>query len=191
MGKKQAKSTLRYADFLEDKEFYDCIKDVADHPIVQQMKQYPHHCDTNCYEHCLHVAYYNYKICKRMDLNAKAAARAGMLHDLFLYDWRKHAKATGNHFHGMTHPRRALKIAEKNFKLSSLERDIILKHMWPLTLVPPKYLETHVICFTDKYCGSLEIADHFKSKFGKKRVSSPSKESILYSWAIKFFPVKR
>lgn len=25
---------------------------------------------------------------------------AGLLHDLFLYDWHFHAKETGNYFHG-------------------------------------------------------------------------------------------
>ena len=83
-------------------EFYECIKDLASHPIVQEMKNYIQHGTTTCYQHCLSVAYYNYKICRRLGLDARSAARAGMLHDLFLYDWHDHAKKTGNHFHGLT-----------------------------------------------------------------------------------------
>ena len=60
-----------------NQEFYECIRDVMNHPPVQEMKKYPHHCDTNCYQHCLNVAYYNYEICKVLGLDAKAAARAG------------------------------------------------------------------------------------------------------------------
>ena len=41
-------------------EFYDCIKDIVTHPVVLQMKNYYQHCDTDCYEHCLNVAYNNF-----------------------------------------------------------------------------------------------------------------------------------
>lgn len=140
-------------------EFYECIRDIAEHPVVLRMKLYPHHGTTNCYQHCLHVAYYNYVLCRYFHLDARSAARAGMLHDLFLYDWHTHAKKTGNHFHGITHPKAALKHAEKFFELSDLERDIILGHMWPVTLFQiPKYKETWITTLTDKYCGTLETS---------------------------------
>lgn len=48
----------------EFEQFYECIKDIATHPVVLRMKLYPHHGVTNCYQHCLHVSYYNY-ICAR------------------------------------------------------------------------------------------------------------------------------
>lgn len=140
-------------------EFYECIADLAAHSLVMQMKKYPQHGNTNCYQHCLHVAYYNYRICALMGLRAKEAARAGMLHDLFLYDWHTHAIETGIRFHGVKHPKAALKIAQENFQLSDLEKDMILKHMWPLTVVPPKYPETFVICLVDKFCSICETLD--------------------------------
>lgn len=149
----------------EDKrEFYEVIRDIAEHPVVLQMKEFPHHCDTSCYDHCLHVAYYNYCICKSLHLDARSAARAGMLHDLFLYDWRTHARETGEHFHAMTHPRAALLNAEKYFELNDLEREIILKHMWPVTLPIPMNPEVLVIAYTDKYCGFVEIARAYSEK---------------------------
>lgn len=169
-------------------EFYDCIKDVIEHPVVLKMKKYPHHCDTDCYQHCLNVAYYNYQICKMLGLNAKAAARAGMLHDLFLYNWHKHAAKTGDHFHGLTHPRRALQIAEKYFEISPVERDIILKHMWPITVIPPKYLESYVICLTDKYCGACEIADHYSGKIMPRRIHLPFGYQNIYRLASRLTP---
>lgn len=170
-------------------EFYDCIRDIMEHPVVQQMKKYPHHCDTNCYQHCLNVSYYNFQICRLLGLNARAAARAGMLHDLFLYDWRRHAAKTGDHFHGMTHPRKALNMAETYFELSPLEREIILKHMWPLTVVPPKYLETYVICLTDKYCGACEIADYYSDKVMPRRIKLPLGYQKIYRLASRLRPL--
>lgn len=140
-------------------EFYDCIRDIAEHPVVLRMKLYPHHGTTNCYQHCMNVAYYNYQICRAFHLDARSAARAGMLHDLFLYDWHTHAARTGDHFHGMTHPRVALRNAEKFFRLNKIERDIIFTHMWPVTPFRiPKTKEGWVTIFTDKYCGACETS---------------------------------
>lgn len=138
-------------------EFYECVKDIAEHPVVQQMKKYRHHGNSTCYQHCMNVAYYNYRICRFFGLDARSAARAGMIHDLFLYDWHTHAKRTGDHFHGMTHPKAALKNAEKHFSLNKRERDIIINHMWPVTLRSvPRTKEGWITTFTDKFCGLCE-----------------------------------
>jgi len=140
-------------------EFYGEIKDIAQHPVVLRMKLYPHHGSTNCYQHCMNVAYYNYRLCRFFHLDARSAARAGMLHDLFLYDWHTHAKRTGDHFHGMTHPKRAYKNARKLIELNPTEKDIILHHMWPVTLFSlPRTKEGWITTLTDKYCGACETS---------------------------------
>ena len=142
-----------------NEEFYDCIRDVAEHPVVLRMKLYPHHGNSNCYQHCMHVAYYNYQWCRFFKLDARSAARAGMLHDLFLYDWHTHTQKTGDHFHGLTHPETALKNAEKFFELNDTERDIIRTHMWPVTFLAfPRTKEALITTLTDKYCGSCETS---------------------------------
>lgn len=140
-------------------DFYDCIQDIAEHPAVLRMKLYPHHGHTNCYQHCLHVAFYNYEWCRRLKLDAVSAARGGMLHDFFLYDWHTHAARTGDYFHGMTHPAVALKHSEKFFTLNEIEKDIIYRHMWPLTPIRfPRTKEGWVSTFSDKYCSTLETS---------------------------------
>ena len=94
-----------------------------------------------------------------MHLDAVSAARGGMLHDLFLYDWHKHAARTGDHFHGLTHPKAAYKNARKFFRLNKVEKDIILNHMWPVTPVcVPRTKEGWISTFADKYCGALETS---------------------------------
>lgn len=138
-------------------DFYECIRDIAEHPVVLRMKLYPHHGHTNCYEHCLHVAYYNYVVCRYFHLDARSAARGGMLHDLFLYDWHTHAQKTGERFHGIHHPKHAYRHAKKFFNLNPIEEDIILAHMWPVTVLKvPKTKEGWITTLTDKYCGALE-----------------------------------
>ena len=127
--------------------------------ILSCMKLYPHHGTTNCYQHCVHVAYYNYQWCRFFHLDARSAARGAMLHDLFLYDWHTHAKKTGDHFHGLTHPKTALKNASKFFELNEIEKDIIYNHMWPVTFFRiPKTKEGFITTLTDKYCGACETS---------------------------------
>ena len=55
--------------------------------------------------------------------------RAGMIHDLFLYDWHTHAAQTGERFHGLKHPEKAYRNAKKYFPLNQIEVDIIRTHM--------------------------------------------------------------
>lgn len=145
-------------------DFYRDVMKIARHSVVRQMKKYPHHGNTSCYKHCFRVAYFSYFLCVLAGLRAEEALRAGMLHDLFLYDWHTHAEETGIRFHGLKHPRLALKNAENYFEISDLERDIIVKHMWPLTIIPPRYPEAYIVCLVDKYCCICETLGRFKRK---------------------------
>lgn len=146
---------------IELKEYKKCVRSVAKHDIVKRMKEYEHHGNTSCYQHSLHVSYYNYIICKKLGLDYKAAAKAGLLHDLFLYDWHYYKPTKGERLHGFQHADKALKNASKYFKLTEKEGDIIKKHMFPLTLTLPKYKETCVIVLTDKFCSVCEVIDGF------------------------------
>lgn len=144
-------------------EFEQIIMDMKENEIVQKMKNYRQHYDTSCYEHCLNVSYISYKICKKMNLDYVAVARASMVHDLFLYDWRK--KQDGRKgLHGFTHPKTSLENAKKLFELSKKEEDIILKHMWPLTAKFPRYKESWVVIGVDKYCAIKESFNHYFPK---------------------------
>ena len=68
-----------------------------------------------------------------------------------------HGKETGEKLHGLTHPAVAYENARKYFKLNHTERDIILNHMWPVTLLHfPRTREGWIIVIADKYCGLLE-----------------------------------
>ena len=46
----------------------------------------------------------------------------------------------------------------KAFGLSEVEEDIILKHMWPVTISkPPRYRESMVVNMADKICTVCEV----------------------------------
>lgn len=143
---------------INDEEYEKCINDLIYHESVLSMENYIQHSDVSCLEHCIQVSYNSYRICKKLGFDYRSAARGGLLHDLFLYDW--HVTKPKEGLHGFTHPTAALKNANKYFKLNELEKDIIQKHMWPLTMQLPRHKESFVIVFVDKYCAIKEI---FKS----------------------------
>lgn len=124
---------------------------------VQSMDGYPQHGDTSCLLHCVRVSYLSYCRCLQKGLDARAAARAGLLHDLFLYDWHSYRRSAGVLLpHGFTHARTALDNARRFFALTRVEEDAILHHMWPLTPIPPMTPEGWVITRVDKWVSLLE-----------------------------------
>lgn len=146
----------------EDAEYTDCVRDILENPVFQSMDNFMQHGDTTCKDHCIKVSYMSYCIARRLNWDYASVARAGLLHDLFLYDWHTHAKETGEYFHGFTHPRTALNNAVKYFDLTEKEQDMILRHMWPLTPIPPKSREGLVIIYSDKLCGLVETVSRMK-----------------------------
>lgn len=126
-------------------------------PAVRQMERYIQHADVTCLEHCMAVAYLSWRLCCRLGLEASAAARGGLLHDLFLYDWHT-ADPARTGLHGFTHPATALRNAEQRFPLSPKEREAIATHMWPLTLrAMPRCGEAWAVCLTDTLCTAGEV----------------------------------
>ena len=152
----------------EDKEFNEIIKPLITNETVCLMKNFRQHYDTSCFEHCLTSAYYCYLICKKYNLDYKSGTRAAMLHDLFLYDWRKR-QPDRKGLHAFTHGKTSCENACKLFDLNEKEKDIIIKHMWPVTLSIPKSPEGFILTFVDKYCAISESTEVFKSKLFSKK----------------------
>ena len=94
-----------------------------------------------------------------------------MLHDLFFYDWRTKKSLRTNH--AAWHPRVAYDNAKKITELNKVEKDAILKHMWPCTLVPPRYVESYVLTCVDKVSAVMEVVE---KKFAK-RAKRPAVQS--------------
>lgn len=160
-------------DRLEDNEFYRNIlkkhgKDILESDTYSKLKTFIQHGDVTVYEHSIHVALCAIRINRKLKIKAieRDLIRGALLHDYFLYDWH-FADAPGNihpKLHGFYHPGIALKNAIRDYKLSAREKDIIGKHMWPLTVKPPLCREAWVVCLADKYASTLET---LKLKKGK------------------------
>lgn len=120
------------------------------------MDAFVQHAEVSTLEHCISVAYlslwFGEKLRWRVD--RESLVRGALLHDFFLYDW--HEKSGRKGLHGFTHPHAALLNAEARFHLNDRERDIIVKHMWPLTPVPPRCREAFLVGAADKYCSLIE-----------------------------------
>ena len=135
-------------------EYVQCVRDLTDTEIVRSMKDYIQHGTCTVFAHSVYVSYLSFTICKKKGLDYKSAARGALLHDFFLYDW--HTNDPNRGLHGIAHPGIALKNATAHFDLNELEREIIGKHMWPLTIIPPKHRESFIVLAVDKYCALKE-----------------------------------
>ncbi len=152
-----------------EQEYINIVSDILEHDVFRELQNFFHH-NSSIYDHAKIVSYVSYRICKFLNLDYRSAARGGLLHDFFLYDWRDHHEPdlAKEKYHGMEHPKIALNNSLKHFPLNDIEKDIIVKHMWPLTLVPPKYQESFVVTFTDKYISSREFIEEFRKKQSAK-----------------------
>lgn len=124
---------------------------------LQRSRDFIQHGSTSVYEHSIRVAYYSLSLAERLHLDGhrEELVRGALLHDYFLYDW--HEKDRSHNLHGFRHPFTALRNAETDFVLSSRERNIILRHMFPLIPLPPSCLEGWIVCMVDKGCSIYEV----------------------------------
>lgn len=116
-------------DYLQDNDYLAIVDNLIQTPMVQELDHYTQHHYKSRLDHVISVSYQSYRLAKWLDLDAQAVARAGILHDLFYYDWRETKFELGNH--AFIHPRVALRNAEKLTHVTGLEQDIILHHMYP------------------------------------------------------------
>lgn len=123
---------------------------------VQSMGQWRHHFDITTFDHSIFVAYMAYRLAPRFGVDRLEAARAGLLHDLYLYEpYNKNAHPGNQCFY---HPVAALQNARALVPdLSPQEENSILTHMWPLARHMPRCRLAILINLSDKLCATLEI----------------------------------
>ncbi len=133
-----------------DNMFYSIIAPILEIEDFTKTKNIVHH-GVNRFDHLVRVSYYSYKICKIFKLDYYASARGGLLHDFFIETPKENKIATLVH-----HPKYALDESLKYFNLSIIEQDIIKNHMFPVTMVPPKYLESWIVDIVDNVASIYE-----------------------------------
>ncbi len=156
MKEKAIGSRIRLDDMTNPNavEFNMYIADLLKNEKILKLKYYEQHIKTSRLDHSLNVAYYSFRISKIIGADPRQAARAGLLHDLYWYNW--HYKKTPFN-HAYFHPVLALKNAEKITELTPAEKDAIVNHMWPLSMGIPKYKESFAVTAADKYVTILEV----------------------------------
>ena len=116
------------------------------------------HGNTSCLLHSVAVAYFCYLVARKLNFigfRITELVRGALLHDYFLYDW--HYTRPKNGLHGFSHPFTAFYNALFDFELSEVEKDIITKHMFPLTPLLPLYKESVLVSLVDKVCSLYEV----------------------------------
>ena len=136
--------------------FYAQVGDLAATPEVQKMKQFHHHGKMLCYNHSMFVSYISYRLARRFRWDARAAARGGLLHDLYLYNNRDKSAHPG--WQCFDHPVAAWRNAKAITTLSPKEENIILSHMWPFSKYGPRSREALLVNAVDTFCAAVELS---------------------------------
>ena len=152
-------------------EFYLHIQPLMENEQVQALENYTQH---KCYSrlsHCLDVAYYSFFITKLLRWDSGSAARGALLHDLYHYDRQQDQEQSKGHMRN--HPKLALENARKVCDLNKVEENIIRRHMWLVTLTPPRYKEGFVVTFVDKFCALREVIISRRNKSWEFSIEIP------------------
>lgn len=138
------------------REFVETTEELLDSEQVRMMGRWKHHGPISTLDHSLFVAYLSFRLARTLGLDERAAARGGLLHDLYLYDSKDRSAHPG--WQCFDHPKAAARNAEEITELSSKERNIILSHMWPLGGALPRSREALLVDLVDTLCAGLEVA---------------------------------
>lgn len=133
---------------------------------ILKMKEIPMHRGSNCYEHSFKVAKFAMKVALRGNkkgINLEAILIGSILHDYYLYDWRKdRAKLKG---HGKRHPHIAAENAERDFNITPEVKKIIKSHMWPFNFKEfPNTKEARIVDIADNNVAMCEALTSIRYK---------------------------
>lgn len=151
----------------EDRDYIKkALSGIADTEEALRMKGFRQHGHVNTYQHVMNVVCLSCVINRAMHMHAnrKSLVRGAFLHDYYLYDW--HDGNQHKRLHGFRHPVIALDNAKKSYRLTPKEQNIIVSHMWPLTITRvPKSREAVIVCLSDKLCAAYETVFRNKEMF--------------------------
>ena len=104
--------------YLKDLNYYHLISDILDNNKFKKLANNRHHGITRL-EHSIKVSYNSYKVAKKMHLNYREVARAGLLHDFFI---NEDLSTTKQKYSMFFHPYYSLENACKYFDLNDKHR---------------------------------------------------------------------
>jgi len=148
-------------------EWFKIVEPILLSDEFQRRKLFLHH-DASVWDHSILVSFKSFLVAKFYNVNSYNAAIAGLLHDFYPFAWRyskeledldpKYLKRyykkhkSPNEWYAFVHGREAAINAKKFYP--NLVNDVILDsihyHMFPLTLIPPHYIEGWIVTSMDK-----------------------------------------
>lgn len=141
----------------EAKEYLQSFLDrYAKDERILRMLAFPHHPPVSAYAHSLMVVRKCVELVVRYNLavNWEDLLLAALLHDFYLYDFRKNS-AFRNCF---IHPRKAMENAIELFDVNNHVAKCIRTHMFPATpLRIPKSKEAWILTIADKIAAISDI----------------------------------
>jgi uncharacterized protein len=145
--------------------FSEVFNQLCKNTRLLETRAYTHHAGTSVLRHSVNVAYVSMFISKllRLRIDYHQLLRGALLHDYYLYDCHDKNEANKKK-HLRSHPKRAALAAQEDLLLTLKEIDIILKHMFPITLALPKSKESAVVCLSDKVCAVYELFTNLYKK---------------------------
>ena len=148
-------------------EYMSTVKDVMSSPSIQRLENYDQHMGTSRLQHSINVSYKSFVLARLLGWDYRAAARAGLMHDMFYYNFRDAGYTAREHCR--IHPQIALRNARCNFSVSERESDIISAHMLLTNWKKPKFKETYLIVAMDNLCALEEVIRGLFNKFTKEK----------------------
>ena len=141
-------------------EFLNLINPVVTNPIYIEMTKKLHHMDQTIYEHSIKVAYQVYKMSKFLNLDARNCVMSALLHDFYKNSWIEDTSSKPFfQKHGFVHAKEALDNSKHYFSylLNNRIENAILRHMFPLNIIPPRYIEGWILTISDKIVSIKDI----------------------------------
>lgn len=155
------------------RQIREAAADILTSENFQSTKGHIQHGNMTVNQHCMNVAKYSLAISDKFHISCsrRELIRGALLHDYFLYDWHIGDARKPQNLHGFYHPGIALRNASREYDLTDREKDIIAKHMWPLTINRiPMCREAWIVTTADKWCSLLETI-HLHHGHGRVRVA--------------------
>lgn len=133
---------------------------------ILKMKEIQMHRGSNCYEHSFKVAKLAMKRAlrsQRKNIDLETLLIGAILHDYYLYDWRKdRSKLKG---HAKKHEMIASENASRDYDVSPAIKKVIETHMWPFNFKNfPNTVEARIVNNADTYIAFIEALTSRKHK---------------------------
>ena len=148
--------------------WFSIVENILRSDEFQRRKLFIHHHNLSVWDHSIFVSFRSYVMAGIFHCDQRVCAIAGLLHDFYPLAWQYNedlAKLDNGKYmerlkrkdplfkkHGFTHGDEAALNYVKYFPELEDKKitDCIRKHMFPLTIKPPKYLEGLIITLVDK-----------------------------------------